>query len=83
MTEDIPKTLDAIPDQWIPVALVLIFCGFVIWLISKIALKQHDVIVKTVDHGQIIHDLAGSMQEVTRVTTATHSIVARQKRGHE
>jgi len=79
MTEDIPKALDAIPEQWIPIALILMFCGVVIWGVIKIALKQHDVISKKVDHGELIYDISASVKSISRIVTATHSIISGRK----
>ena len=80
MTENIPKAIEAIPDQWIPITLVMVFCGGVIFLVVRIALKQHDVIVKIVGYGQIMHELVVTLQETIRLLTSIHSIVARGKR---
>lgn len=79
VTEDIPKAIEAIPDQWIPIALILVFCSLVIWLVVKLALKQHTVIVQIVSHGQIMHELVVTLQENIRLLTSIHSIVSRGK----
>jgi len=79
--EDISSIVESIPETWLPLAIVAVGSVVVIFFLFKMISKQHDVIVKTVDHGQIMHELTSSMKEITRVTQLIHFLMSKEGGG--